>query len=76
MSTPQIAIVDCATGVQTVRDMTEEEIAAQEAGRAEMLERQEAEQAAEAETAASKASGEAKLAELGLSAEEIAALVG
>ena len=76
MSTPQIATVDCATGVQTVRDMTAEEVAAQEAFNAEVAERQAEREAAEAETAANKASGEAKLADLGLSADEIAALVG
>ena len=76
MATPQIATVDCGTGVHTVRDMTAEEVVDQEAFNAEMTERQAEREAAEAETVANKASGEAKLADLGLSADEIAALVG
>ena len=76
MSTPQIATVDCATGIQTVRDLTSEEIAAQEAFNAKMAERQAAEEAEAAAKAAAKASGDAKLKELGLTDEEIAALVG
>jgi len=76
MSTPQIATVNCATGVQTVRDLTTEEIAAQEALNAEVAERQAAEQTAAEQTAADKASGNQKLKDLGLTDDEIAALVG
>mgnify|MGYP003146656389 CR=1 FL=1 len=73
MSTPQIATVDCATGVQTVRDMTAEEVAAQEAFNAEVTERQAADEAAATKLAEDKASGDAKLKALGLTDDEIAA---
>tara|TARA_B100001245_G_scaffold175719_1_gene134096 strand:+ start:142 stop:360 length:219 start_codon:yes stop_codon:yes gene_type:complete len=67
-------IVDCSTGEHRIEEFTTEEIAEMEAEAV----RQEAVRAAEAvvatELAAHKASGEAKLAELGLSADEIAAL--
>jgi len=76
MSTPRVATVDCSTGIETVRDMTTEEIAAQEALNAEIAERQAADEAEAAAKAAAKASGDAKLKELGLTDEEIAALVG
>ena len=75
MSTPQIATVNCATGEQTVRDMTTEEVAAQDAFNAEMAERQVADEAAATKRADDKASGQARLVELGFSADEIAALV-
>jgi hypothetical protein len=74
--TPQITEVDCSTGIATTRDMTPAEITAQ----AEMAEQAAEQQAAvEAEAAAkaeAKASAEAKLAALGLTADEVAALVG
>jgi hypothetical protein len=73
MSTPQVATVDCSTGIETVRDMTTEEIAEQEALNAEIAERQAAEQAEADAKAAAKASGDAKLKELGLTDDEIAA---
>lgn len=67
-------IVDCSTGEQTVVPLTAEEIAEREAAAAQA----EADRiAAEAEAAAkaeAKASAEAKLAALGLTPEEIAAL--
>jgi ATPase subunit of ABC transporter with duplicated ATPase domains len=72
--TPKKLIVDVATGTQTYVDLTPEEITqreadavAAEAAKAEA----EAKAAANAET---KANAEAKLAGLGLTAEEIAAL--
>jgi len=73
MSTPQIATVNCATGEQTVRDMTAEEIADQEAFNASVAERQAADEAVATAKAEAKASGDAKLKELGLTDEEIAA---
>jgi hypothetical protein len=67
-------IVDCSTGITEVRPLTEEEIAQREIDiavyEAEKLEREATEQA----KATAKASAEAKLAALGLTAEEIAAL--
>ena len=67
-------IVDCSTGEQTVVPLTAEEIAELEAAAAAAeAERLAAEQEAQAKAAA-KATAEAKLAALGLTAEEIAAL--
>jgi hypothetical protein len=67
-------IVDCSTGITEVRPLTEDEIAQREIDiavyEAEKLEREATEQA----KATAKASAEAKLAALGLTAEEIAAL--
>ena len=56
--------------------MTAGEISQREAASAAAAIEREAEEAVAAQTAADKASGEAKLADLGLSADEIAALVG
>lgn len=67
-------VVDCSTGEQTEVELSAEEIAQREA---DALAYAGAQATAEAEAqavAAAKASAEAKLAELGLTAEEIAAL--
>ena len=72
--TPKVIEVDCSTGVETVRDMTAEEIESMQvaiaANEAQRLEQE----VAEAAKAEAKASAEAKLAALGLTPEEIAAL--
>ena len=73
---PLKTIVDCSTGTQTNVEMTAEEVAEREAAAAATAIQRVADEAAATQTAADKASGEAKLAELGLSADEIAALVG
>ena len=73
---PTKIVVDCAAGTTEEVEMTADEVAAQEAMDAAATERAAAEEAAAAQHAANKASGEAKLADLGLSADEIAALVG
>lgn len=70
----KIIEVDCSTGISTERDMTAEELANMEAMRAEAEARRIAEEEAAAATAAAKASAGSKLAALGLTAEEIAAL--
>ena len=74
MSRPTRIEVNCETGVETIIELTDAEIAQAEADAAawavEQAER-EAKAAAEAEA---KASAQAKLAALGLTAEEIAAL--
>lgn len=72
--TPKVLEVDCSTGIATERDMTAEEIANMEAMRADAEARRIEEEAAAAAKAAAKASAEAKLAALGLTPEEIAAL--
>lgn len=67
-------IIDCTTGEHITVPLTNEEIAERDALVAEAeLQRQEKE-AAEAAKAEAKASAQAKLAALGLTDEEIAAL--
>ena len=76
MSTPIAIEVNCETGDVTERPLTAEEIAQSEAGDAAAA-AAEAERVAEEEAkAAAKASAIAKLAALGLTEEEAAALVG
>ena len=67
-------VVDCSTGEQTIVELTAEEIAQREADALAYAEAKAIEDAAAEAQAAAKASAEAKLAELGLTAEEIAAL--
>jgi len=75
-STPTKVIVDCSTGEQTVVPLTAEEIAQMEAQTAAFeAERLAAEEEAAAKAAA-KASALAKLAALGLTEEEAAAIAG
>ena len=72
--TPTKVIVDCSTGESTIVPLTVEEIAQLEADRAAYeLEKAEYLAAQEAKEAA-KASANAKLAALGLTADEIAAI--
>lgn len=66
--------VDCSTGISTEREMTAEEVTAQQAMQAEAEARRHEEEASAAAVAEAKASAEAKLTALGLTAEEIAAL--
>ena len=75
MTHPTKVIVDCSTKQQSVVPLTAEEIAANEAAVVQAeADRLVAEAAAEAKAEA-KASAEAKLAALGLTADEIAALL-
>ena len=74
MNKPTKVVVDCSTGIQEVIELTDEEIAQMEVDKvnaeAERIARE-----AEAEAkAVAKATAQAKLAALGLTAEEIAAL--
>jgi hypothetical protein len=74
--TPMIAEVDCSTGVQIERPMTEAEIANWEAVRAESLKIEAERETADAAKAALKASAKAKLiAGQPLTAEEADTLV-
>jgi hypothetical protein len=66
--------VNCETGEVTKRPLTAEEIAQREADAAAFAVEQAAREAAEAAAAEAKASAQAKLAALGLTADEIAAL--
>jgi hypothetical protein len=71
---PTKIVVDCSTGEQFEIELTSEEIAQRETdAAAAAIERAERE-AAEASAAEAKASAEAKLAALGLTSEEIAAI--
>lgn len=76
MSRPTKIVVDCSTGVESIIELTDEEIAQAEADRvayeAEMAARQVAEEA----KAAAKASALAKLAALGLTEDEAKAIAG
>ena len=75
MSVPVKVIFDCATGTQQEIPLTAEEIADMEVRAAESLVRYEAEQAERAAEASARESARAKLAALGLTEAEVAALV-
>lgn len=67
-------VINCETGVEEILPLTPEEIAQREADAAAFAAEQAAREAEEAAKAEAKASAEAKLAALGLTPEEIAAL--
>tara|TARA_R100001129_G_scaffold123469_1_gene86142 strand:- start:127 stop:345 length:219 start_codon:yes stop_codon:yes gene_type:complete len=66
-------IVNCATGEQSIVDLTDEEETARVTAQTEAEAQREADEATEAKRVADKASGDAKLKELGLTDDEIAA---
>ena len=70
----QKIVVDCAKGTTTYVPLSAAEIAERDQMAAAAAEAQTQRDADEAAKTAAKASAEAKLAELGLSADEIAAL--
>ena len=72
--TPTKVVVDCSTGITEVIPLTEAEIADLETARVAAEDQRKAAEAEAAAVAAAKASANAKLAALGLSADEIAAL--
>lgn len=74
MTTPTAIEINCTTGKVTERPLTAEEIAQNKADAAVLAAREAEKNAAETAAATAKASAEAKLAALGLTAEEIAAL--
>lgn len=74
MERPTKIVVDCSTGVESIIELTDEEIAQLEADRAAWAAEQAAREAADQAAAEAKASAQAKLAALGLTPEEIAAL--
>jgi hypothetical protein len=74
MPNPTKIIVDCSTGVTTEVELTDAEVAQREANAAAYAVEQAAREAEATAKAAAKASAEAKLAALGLTVEEIAAL--
>ena len=67
-------VVNCETGETQVVTLTAEEIAQREADAAAFAAEQAAREAAEQAAAEAKASAQAKLAALGLTVDEIAAL--
>jgi hypothetical protein len=74
MSRPTRIEVDCSTGIETIIELTDAEIAQMEADAAAFVARKAEEDAKAAAEAEAKASAQAKLAALGLTADEIAAL--
>jgi hypothetical protein len=74
MANPMITEVDCTTNESVTREMTAAELKAHEARSAEMAEMKAAHDAEQAAVAAAKSSAQDKLAALGLTVEEIAAL--
>ena len=72
--TPIAIEINCETGEVIERPLTAEEIAQRAADAEEAQRKQWEREAAEAAAAEAKASAHTKLAELGLTAEEIAAL--
>ena len=74
MSRPTRIEVNCETGVETIIELTDAEIAQREADAAAYAVRKAEEDAAKAAEAEAKASAQAKLAALGLTPEEISAL--
>ena len=66
--------VNCETGVETIHELTDAEVAQMEADRVAAEARKAEEDAAAQAIADAKASAQAKLSALGLTADEIAAL--
>jgi hypothetical protein len=76
MPNPIKLVVDCSTGITEEIELTDAEVAQMQANAEAYAEQKEIEDAAKAQTEADKEAGKAKLAALGLSEAEIAALVG
>jgi hypothetical protein len=72
--TPMKVIVDCSTGESTTVPLTTEELAQRETDRLAWEAQEATRLAAEEAKEAAKASANAKLAALGLTADEIAAI--
>ena len=74
MPNPTRIEINCETGVESIIEFTDAEVAQMEAQAIEAATRQAEEDALAAAAAEAKASGQAKLAALGLTSDEIAAL--
>ena len=74
MTKPTKVEINCETGEETIIELTDAEIAQMEESRLAWEAEQVVREAEEAAKAQAKAAAEAKLAALGLTAEEIAAL--
>ncbi len=68
-------VVNCSTGVTTEVELTAEELAQREVDAASWAAEQAQREATASAKAAAKASAESKLAALGLTSEEVAALI-
>ena len=71
----KVVEIDCSTGIETVRDMTAEEIEAQEAMRLSFEQEEALRKAEELAREELKASAVEKLTTLGLTEQEIAAII-
>ena len=74
MANPTRIEINCETGVESIIELTDAEVAELAVQAAEAAARLAEEEAAKAAEEAAKASAQAKLAALGLTSEEIAAL--
>lgn len=74
MTRPTKLVIDCSTGIESIVELSDEEMAQREIDAAEYAARKAEQDAKAAAHAAAKASAEAKLTALGLTPEEIAAL--
>lgn len=74
MSRPTRIEIDCSTGIESIIELTDQEIADLEAQAVEAAARKAEEDAVIAAAEAAKESARAKLSALGLTAEEISAL--
>ena len=74
MPNPTRIEINCETGVESIIELTDAEIAQMEADAAAYAARKAEEDAAAQAAAEAKASAQAKLAALGLTSDEIAAL--
>jgi len=74
MTRPTRIEIDCSTGVESIIELTDAEIAQMEVDAQAYAERKAEEDAAAQAEADAKASAQAKLTALGLTPEEIAAL--
>ena len=76
MTNPTKIVIDCATGIEEIIELTDAEVAQMEADATIAEEKRQEAEAAEAAQTAAAASAVAKLEAIGLTAEEIAALRG
>ena len=76
MPNPTRIEINCETGVESIIELTDAEVAQMEADATIAEEKRQEAEAAEAAKAAAAASAVAKLEAIGLTAEEIAALRG
>lgn len=76
MENPTITNYDCSTGETTVRSMTDDELKAFEERNAKTEKDKIKAKQAEADKAAAKVSAQAKLAALGLTPDEVTAIIG